>query len=78
MDQANILTKFVSLQEISMPIPPIENSTSKIRVICLSNSAESAGGAVVYAIRKLMLAAKSKMMSATIPRNELLNTELHS
>ena len=60
-------------------IPSDEESISKIRLICLSDAAEFAGGAVVYAGRKLksgdwscsILASKSKLMDATIPRNEL-------
>ena len=60
-------------------IPSDEESISKIRLICLSDAVKSAEGAVVYAGRKLnsggwscsILASKSKLMEATIPRNEL-------
>ena len=60
-------------------IPSSDKSVSKIRLICLSDAAEFAGGAVIYAGRKLktgewsctVLASKSKLMDATIPRNEL-------
>ena len=56
-----------------------EESESNIRLICLADAAEFDGGAVVYAGRKLksgnwfclILASKSKLMDATIPRNEL-------
>ena len=56
-----------------------EESVSKIRLICLSDADEFAGGGVVYAGRKFksgswscsILASKSKLMDATIPRNEL-------
>ena len=52
---------------------------SFIRLICLSDVAEFAGGAVIYAGRKLktgewscsVLASKSKLIDAIIPRNEL-------
>ena len=58
-------------------IPSSEESVSKIR--CLSDAAEFAGGAVMYAGRKLktgewsctVLASKSKLTDATISRNEL-------
>ena len=76
------LTAFVELNDIQMPrccIPSNEESVSKIRLICLSDAAEFAGGAVIYAGRKLklgvwsssILASKLKLMNATIPRNEL-------
>ena len=51
-----ILLTFVELNNIQMPrcsIPSDEESTSKIRIICLSDAAEFAGGAVLYAGRKL-------------------------
>ena len=77
-----IIKMFVDLNDIQMPrccIPSDEESESKIRLICLANAAKFAGGAVVYAGRKLksgnwscsILASKSKLMDATIPRNEL-------
>ena len=79
---SEILTTFVELNDLQMPrccIPSTEESVSKIRLICLSDAAEFAGGAVIYAGRKLktgewsctVLASKSKLMDATIPRNEL-------
>ena len=69
-------------------IPADAESASGVRLLCLSDAAEHAGGAIVYAGRKLingdwscaMFTAKSKLMNSTIPRNELsaimLMTEL--
>ena len=79
---SKILMTFVELNDIQMPrccIPSDKESTSKIRLVCLSDVAEFGGGAVVYAGRKLksgdwscsILASKSKLMDATIPRNKL-------
>ena len=65
-----------------------KDSSSGIRLICLTDAAINAGGAAVYAGRKLnhstwscaLVASKSKLMKATVPRNELsaimLGTEL--
>ena len=77
-----VLSTFVNLGEISVPrctIPSDSESMSKIRLICLSDAAEHAGGAAVYGGRKLkdgswscsLITAKSKLMKGTIPRNEL-------
>ena len=52
---------------------------SKIRLLCLSDAAACMGGAAIYAGQKLLdgsyscylLTSRSKMMSNTIPRNEL-------
>ena len=52
---------------------------SGTRLICLTDAAIKAGGAAVYAGRKLkdstwsctLVASKSKLMKATVPRNEL-------
>ena len=76
----DIVAMFVDLNGISMPrccIPSDEESESKIRLICLADAGEFAGGAVVYAGRKLKsggwscstLVSKSKLMDTTIPRN---------
>ena len=85
------LTKFVSYNNLTANrcgIPTDEESSTKIRLIVLSDAAEEAGGAAVYAGRRLesglwsckLVAAKSKMMKYTVPRNELsailLATEL--
>ena len=48
----NIIATFVELNEIQMPrccIPPDDESESKIRLICLADAGEFAGGAVVHA-----------------------------
>ena len=61
---------------------------SGIRFICVTDAVITAGGAAVYAGRKLkdstwscaLVASKSKLMKATFPQNELsaimLGTEL--
>ena len=51
-----IIAMFVDPNDIQMPrccIPSDEDSESKIRLICLADAPEFAGGAVVYAGRKL-------------------------
>ena len=79
---SEILTTFVELNNIQMPrccIPSDKEYVTKIRLICVSDAAEFAEGAVVSARRKLkrgkwscsILASQSKLMDATIPRNEL-------
>ena len=73
------LTQLSSLV-IPRSVIPIDSPTdAPIRLICLSDAGESAGGAVVYAGVKLpdgtyscgLLASKSRLLSATVPRNEL-------
>ena len=70
----------MELNDIQMPrccIPSDEEGLTKIRLICLSDAAEFAGGAVIYTRRKLkskewscsVLASKSKLMDGL--RNEL-------
>ena len=70
------------LSEIRIPrfcLPSLKVSGPDIRLICLSDAAEFCGGAPIYACRRhkngswscSLLAAKSKMLHATIPRNEL-------
>ena len=52
---------------------------SGIRLICVTDAAITAGGAAVYAGRKIkdsswsctMVASKSKLMKATVPRSKL-------
>ena len=74
--------QFVRFRNLSAPrctTPPDSSSISGIRLICMSDAAASAGGAEVYSGRKLqdgtwtcnLLASRSKLMSATIPRNKL-------
>ena len=76
------LRGYVYLHEIVIPrfcIPSLRVAEPKIRLICLSDAAELCGGAAVYAGRRYhdgswscsLLASKSKMLHATIPRNEL-------
>ena len=78
-----ILKGCVDLPEIKIPrffLPSFNVSLSKIRLVWLADSAEFAGGTAVYSGKELspgncsysLLAAKSKMMSDTIPRNECL------
>ena len=78
----SLLTNFVDLHKISVKrcsVPSDEESDSKIRLICVADAAEHAGGAAVYAGRRLkdgtwscsLMSAKSKLMKGTIPRNEL-------
>ena len=67
----------------STPIPryigPPDTLTSPIRLICMSDAGEKAGGVAIYAGLPLpsgkfscrLLTAKSKLMDATVPRNEL-------
>ena len=84
------LSQLMDLTELEVPrcIIPIDESNKPIRLICLSDAGAAAGGAVVYAGVQMddgsytcgMVTAKSKLMDATIPRNELsaimLMTEL--
>ena len=78
----DILKGYVDLPKIAIPrfcLPGKNESKSKIRLLCLADAAEFAGGAAVYAGKEIspgiwtcsLLAAKSKMMKETIPRNEL-------
>jgi hypothetical protein len=77
-----ILRDYVYLSEIRIPrfcLPSLKVSEPDIRLICLSDTAEFCGGAVIYVGRRhkncswscSLLAAKSKMLHATILRNEL-------
>lgn len=84
------LSRLMDLTELQVPrcVLPIDEQQKPIRLICLSDAGASAGGAVVYAGVRMengqytcgMVAAKSKLLDATIPRNELsaimLMTEL--
>ena len=77
-----ILKSYVNLPEIVIPrfcLPSERDARYRIRLICLADAAEFAGGAAVYAGKETspgmwlcsLLAAKSKLMKETIPRNEL-------
>ena len=69
-------------------IPTDEESESKIRLVIMADAAEAVGLAALYTGRKLkggewmckLVAATSKMLKYTVPRNELsaiiLTTEL--
>ena len=85
------LSRLVDFPKLSVPricIPADKDSLSGIRLICVTDAAINADGAAVYAGRKLkdstwscaLVASKSKLMKATVPRNELsaimLGTEL--
>lgn len=60
-------------------IPPDAVNPNEMRLLCLSDAAESAGGCAVYASFKRtngqyscqLLTARSKLMTQKIPRNEL-------
>ena len=79
---------FPKLSVSRIYIPADKDSLSGIRLICFTDEVVTAGGAAVYAGRKLkdstwscaLVASKSKLMKATVPRNELsaimLGTEL--
>ena len=80
----DIIAMFVELNDIQMPrccIPSDDESESKIRLIYLADAGEFAGGTVVYAGRKLksggwscsILASKSRLVDATIPRNDVIS-----
>ena len=81
----------MDFQKLSFPricILADKDSVSRIRLICVTDAAITAGGAAVYAGRKLkdstwncsLVASKSKLMKAIVPQNELfecmLGTEL--
>ena len=74
--------EFLEVPELVVPrcvIPENAIDPRSVRLICISDAAEFAGGAAVYASYLLpdgsfscqLLAAKSKLMDMSIPRNEL-------
>ena len=76
------LSQLSLLPSISVPrlaIPSEISGNAPIRLICLSDAGEKAGGAAIYAGAQLgdgsfscqLLTARSKLLKATIPRNEL-------
>ena len=78
----DLIAGFMYLEKISIPrcsIPSDSESLSKIQLICLSDGAEHAGGAVVHGGRRLkdrswscsLITTKSKLLNGIIPRNEL-------
>ena len=76
------LLQLIDIPELQVDrcvIPKEAVLESGARLICLSDAAEHAGGVAIYICFKLqdgtyssrLLTAKSKLMNATIPRNEL-------
>ena len=65
-------------------LPKGSDPYSPVRLICLADAAEHAGGAAIYAGVRLndgtysckLVTAKSWLLSETIPRNELLSVYL--
>jgi len=77
-----LLQTHIGYVNITIPrvcVPPDDMCCSKIRLLCLSDAGKDAAGTIIYAGRKLLdgswscalLAAKSKLVDKTIPRNEL-------
>ena len=73
----------VEFPELSIPrcvVPANAIDPSSARLICISDAAVAAGGTAIYigfeladgSFSNQLLTAKSKLMSATIPRNELI------
>ena len=73
------LSWLVDFPKLSIPricIPADKDSVSGIRLICLTDVAITAGGAAVYAGRKLkdstwscaLVASKSKLIKAIVPK----------
>ena len=72
-----------SLNEAAIATIPrsvvLPESSGSLRLLCLSDAAEAAGGAAVYVGRECasgsmscsLLTAKSRLLDATVPRNEL-------
>lgn len=75
------LAKIVEIPKIRVQrgVVPDGAAESKLRLICLSDAGEQAGGVVIYAGAKYpdgsyscgMLTSKSRLIKSTIPRNEL-------
>jgi hypothetical protein len=85
-DQVDVwVSHFLFIQSarlLSIPryaFPSAADPNSRIRLICLANAAEGAGGVAIYGGVKLpdgsyscsLLFSKSKLMSQSVPRNEL-------
>ena len=80
--------RFSELKTKRCPILANNDSSTGIRLICISDAGQHAGGAAMYAGRRMhygswscgLIESKSKLLRATIPRNELsailLMTEL--
>ena len=74
--------EFISIPNMLAPrhiLPQSCQGPSRIRLLCLSDAAANAGGCAIYAGVKVsddsytcqLLCSKSKLMSETVPRNEL-------
>ena len=74
--------EFLTIPELSIKrciLPTEQADQVRIRLLCLSDAAEHAGGAAIYAGTQLpdgsfscqLLTSKSKLMAGAIPRNEL-------
>ena len=84
----NIFSKFLNLSTLSVPrsVVPMNADIHSFRLICLSDAAATAVGAAVYASFELpngqfhsqLLTSKSRLSTATIPRNELCGILLMS
>ena len=85
------LLQFTELDQMSVPrcvIPTGLTTTSKVRLLCISDAAVHAGGAAIYVCFPTpddqytcsLLCSKSRLLDGTVPRNELsavmLMTEL--
>ena len=79
----SVLTQVVEFPELSIPrcvVPDNAVDPNSARLVCISDAAAHAGGVAVYIGFELpdgtfsnqLLTAKSKLLSATIPRNELI------
>jgi hypothetical protein len=74
------------METIRCVVPPDAEDPDNMRLLCLSDAAENAGGCAVYASFKCtngkysaqLLTSKSKLMSQKIPRNELEGIKLMS
>ena len=78
----DILSRFVNIPNLESrryPFPDECLHDDGIRLICFSDAGKDAGGAAIYAGKKMpdkswssaLLCARSKMLKGTIPRNEL-------
>ena len=74
--------EFLSIPDLRAPrclMPSDAINPSKMRLICIADAAEKAGGAAIYGGWELpdgmyscqLLTARSKIMNQTVPRNEL-------
>ena len=78
-----ILTQVVDFPELTIPrcvVPQDAIDPNTARLVCISDAAAHAGGVAIYigfelqdgSFSNQLLTAKSKLLSATIPRNELI------